>query len=1146
MNFTHLHLHTEYSLLDGASRIKELVKRAKELDMHSVAITDHGVMYGVIEFYKECKKYDINPIIGCEIYVTSKDMHIKDRTNPYSHLVLLAENNEGYQNLIKIVSQGFIEGYYRKPRVDKEVLRKYSKGIIALSACLAGEVQKTIVNNGYNAAKEVAIEYNNIFGSGNFFLEIQRHGIEAQNIVIENNLKLSKELNIPIVCTNDSHYIYREDEQPHDILLCLQTGKKLMDTDRMRYEGGQYYFKSKEEMNELFSDIPQAIENTELIAHRCNVDIEFGKLKLPHFHIDTQETPNEYLRRLCNEGLNKKYSNVTDEILERLEYELNTIENMGYVDYFLIVQDFIKYAKNNSIPVGPGRGSAAGSIVAYALDITEVDPLKYDLLFERFLNPERVSMPDIDIDFCYQRRQEVIDYVVRKYGVESVVQIITFGTLAARAVIRDVGRVLDIPLNNVDKIAKMIPTDLGITIDKALEQNYDLKLLYENDSEVKYLLDMSKRLEGIPRHSSIHAAGVVISGKNIVEYVPVSRGADNIITTQYTMGLLEELGLLKMDFLGLRTLTVIHDCIEMVKDIHGIDINIYDIPIDDENVYKMISSGATDGVFQLESRGMKSFMKELKPDCFEDIIAGISLYRPGPMDFIPTYCRRKNGAEQISYETEELKSILNNTYGCIVYQEQVMQIVRKLAGYTLGQSDLLRRAMSKKKSDVMEKEKADFVYGNSERGIQGCINRGISEEVAKRIYDEMLDFAKYAFNKSHAAAYAMLSYQTAYLKYYYPEIFFAAMMTSVKGNNIKVCEYIEACKSLGIEILPPDINSGERDFSVRYGKIVFALSAIKNLGDAVIDNIVYERKRNGNYKSVRDFLNRLDGKDANKRAVESLIKAGAFDSIEGSRKSKLEQFSIISSELSNKKRKNISGQMFLNQFLDDIEDEVVHDVSTDEFDKKTLFEFEKEMLGLYLTGHPLEDYMDEITALTTLNTLKLSQTEENTEEVIEFYDNKMQVIAGIISDIRIMTTKTNKQMAFVQMQDFYSTIEAVVFPNVYEKYKNLLYIGNSIFLQGKLQIATNMGISILADKIVNITDIKKILWISFSDDKVYNEKEVYDMFKEYIGNDNLRIYIANTKKVMELNIKINASCEIIDKLREKYGNDNVKLTYKSI
>lgn len=1146
MNFTHLHLHTEYSLLDGASRIKELVKRAKELDMHSVAITDHGVMYGVIEFYKECKKYNINPIIGCEIYVTSKDMHIKDRTNPYSHLVLLAENNEGYQNLIKIVSQGFIEGYYRKPRVDKEVLRMYSKGIIALSACLAGEVQKTIVNNGYDAAKEVAIEYNNIFGSGNFFLEVQRHGIEAQNIVIENNLKLSKELNIPIVCTNDSHYIYREDEQPHDILLCLQTGKKLMDTDRMRYEGGQYYFKSKEEMNELFSDIPQAIENTELIARRCNVDIEFGKLKLPHFHIDTHETPNEYLRRLCNEGLNKKYSNVTDEILERLEYELNTIENMGYVDYFLIVQDFIKYAKNNSIPVGPGRGSAAGSIVAYALDITEVDPLKYDLLFERFLNPERVSMPDIDIDFCYQRRQEVIDYVVRKYGVESVVQIITFGTLAARAVIRDVGRVLDIPLNNVDKIAKMIPTDLGITIDKALEQNYDLKLLYENDSEVKYLIDMSKRLEGIPRHSSIHAAGVVISGKNIVEYVPVSRGADNIITTQYTMGLLEELGLLKMDFLGLRTLTVIHDCIEMIRDIHGIDINIYDIPIDDENVYKMISSGATDGVFQLESRGMKSFMKELKPDCFEDIIAGISLYRPGPMDFIPTYCRRKNGAEQISYETEELKSILNNTYGCIVYQEQVMQIVRKLAGYTLGQSDLLRRAMSKKKSDVMEKEKADFVYGNAERGIQGCINRGISEDVAKRIYDEMLDFAKYAFNKSHAAAYAMLSYQTAYLKFYYPEIFFAAMMTSVKGNTIKVCEYIEACKSLKIDILPPDINSGERDFSVRDGKIVFALSAIKNLGDAVIDNIVYERKRNGNYKSIRDFLNRLDGKDTNKRAVESLIKAGAFDSIDGTRKSKLEQFSIISAELSNKKRKNISGQMFLNQFLDDVEEEVTYNISTDEFDKKTLFDFEKDMLGLYLTGHPLEDYIDEITAITTMNTLKLSQTEENTEELIESYDNKVQVMAGIISDIRVMTTKTNKQMAFVQIQDFYSTIEAVVFPNVYEKYKNLLYIGSSIFLQGKLQIGTNMGISILADKIVNITDIKKILWISFSDDKVYNEKEVYDIFKECVGNDNLRIYIADTKKVMELNIKINVSCEIVDKLREKYGNDNVKITYKII
>ena len=845
MNFTHLHVHTEYSLLDGSNKIKECVLRVKELGMDSVAITDHGVMFGVIDFYRAAKAEGIRPILGCEVYVAPNSRHDREYGNNedrYYHLVLLAETNEGYNNLMKIVAKGFTEGYYYKPRVDLEVLEEYHEGIIALSACLAGEVQRFLNRGFYEEGKKAALRYENIFGKGNFFLELQDHGMPEQKRVNMELLRLSQDTGIELVATNDVHYTYAEDEKPHDILLCLQTGKKLSDENRMRYEGGQYYVKSPEEMAELFPYALQALENTHKIAQRCNVEIEFGVTKLPKYDVPEGYTSWEYLNKLCFEGLDRCYPDHDKDLEEQLTYELNIIQRMGYVDYFLIVWDFIKYAKDHGIAVGPGRGSAAGSIVSYTLGITTIDPMKYSLLFERFLNPERVSMPDIDVDFCFERRQEVIDYVVEKYGKDRVVQIVTFGTLAARGVIRDVGRVMDLPYQLCDQTAKQIPQELNITIDRALKVNPELRKNYEDSGEIHELIDMAKRLEGLPRHTSMHAAGVVISQKSVDEYVPLSRGSDGSITTQFTMTTLEELGLLKMDFLGLRTLTVIQNAVNMVKKTKGISIDIEKIDYDDKQVLASIGTGKCEGIFQLESAGMKSFMKELKPKSLEDVIAGISLYRPGPMDFIPQYIKGKDYPETITYDCEELRSILEPTYGCIVYQEQVMQIVQKLAGYTLGRADLVRRAMSKKKASVMEQERKNFVYGNEAEGVPGCISRGISEKVANKIFDDMTDFAKYAFNKSHAAAYAVLSYQTAWLKYYYPVEFMAALMTSVIDNPSKVAEYILNCKQMGIAILPPDINVGYAGFSVSEKGIHYGLSAIKSIGRSVIDAIVAERK----------------------------------------------------------------------------------------------------------------------------------------------------------------------------------------------------------------------------------------------------------------------------------------------------------------
>ena len=961
MSFAHLHVHTEFSLLDGSNKIKEYVSRVKELGMNSAAITDHGVMYGVIDFYREAKKQGINPILGCEVYVAPNsrfDREITGGDDRYYHLVLLAENEEGYANLTKIVSKGFVEGYYYKPRVDKELLRKYHKGIIALSACLAGEVARFLTKGLYEEAKKTALEYQEIFGEGNFFLELQDHGIPEQGLVNQQLFKMSEETGIELVATNDIHYTYAEDAKPHDILLCIQTGKKLSDENRMRYDGGQYYVKSEEEMLRLFPYAKQALENTQKIADRCHVEIEFGVTKLPKYDVPDGYTSWEYLQKLCYEGLEKRYGDPSEELKERLSYELETIHQMGYVDYFLIVWDFIKYAKDHGISVGPGRGSAAGSIVSYCLEITTIDPIRYQLLFERFLNPERVSMPDIDVDFCYERRQEVIDYVTRKYGKDCVAQIVTFGTLAARGVIRDVGRVMDLPYAYVDSISKMIPQELGITIDKALKMNPDLKKLYDTDETVTNLIDMAKRLEGLPRHCSMHAAGVVICQKPVDEYVPLSRAADGTITTQFIMTTLEELGLLKMDFLGLRTLTVIQNAVLLARRKQP-ELNINQIDYNDQKVLDYIGTGKTDGVFQLESAGMKGFMKELKPHNLEDVIAGISLYRPGPMDFIPQYIRGKNDSSSITYDCPQLEPILAPTYGCIVYQEQVMQIVRDLAGYSLGRSDLLRRAMSKKKAAVMEKERKIFIYGDEETGVPGCIKNGIDEQTANKIYDEMIDFAKYAFNKSHAAAYAVVSYQTAWLKYYFPVEYMAALMTSVIDNPSKVSEYIYACRQMNIKILPPDINKGEANFSVDGGDIRYGLAAIKSIGRPVIKAIVEDREELGLFQNLEDFITRLSAKNIlNKRTIENLIKAGALDTLGGTRKQFMSIYVQIVDHVTQEKKNSMVGQMTLFDLVseDQKEEFQIRMPDVGEYSKETLLAFEKEVLGIYVSGHPLEAY----------------------------------------------------------------------------------------------------------------------------------------------------------------------------------------------
>ena len=1006
MNFTHLHVHTEYSLLDGSNKIKEYVARVKELGMTAAAITDHGVMYGVIDFYRAAKEAGIKPILGCEVYVAPNSRFDKETSvsdDRYHHLVLLAENNEGYANLTKIVSKGFVEGFYYKPRVDMEVLEKYHEGIIALSACLAGEVQRNLARGLDKEAEEAAYKYEAIFGKGNFFLELQDHGIPEQRLVNQKLLGLSKKTGIELVATNDVHYTYREDEESHDILLCLQTNKKLDDENRMRYEGGQYYVKSPEEMAELFPYALEALENTCKIAKRCEVEIEFGVTKLPKYDVPDGMTSKEYLNKLCFEGLERRYPEDKGELAEKLNYELSVIERMGYVDYFLIVWDFINYARKHDIMVGPGRGSAAGSLVSYCLGITNIDPVKYNLLFERFLNPERVSMPDIDIDFCFERRQEVIDYVVRKYGKDRVVQIVTFGTMAAKGVIRDVGRVMDYPYAYVDSIAKMIPNELNMTISLALDKNPELRKLYQTDPQVTRLIDMSKRLEGLPRHTSMHAAGVVISQKSVDEYVPLSRASDGTITTQFTMTTIEELGLLKMDFLGLRTLTVIQNAVRLAEKSSGVKIDIDHIDFSDKKVLELIGSGKTEGVFQLESGGMKGFMKELKPQSLEDIIAGISLYRPGPMDFIPKYIRGKNDISAISYDCPQLEHILSPTYGCIVYQEQVMQIVRDLAGYTLGRSDLVRRAMSKKKASVMEKERQNFVYGNEAEGVKGCIANGIDERTANKIYDEMIDFAKYAFNKSHAAAYAVVSYQTAYLKCYYPVEYMAALMTSVIDNPGKVSEYIMTCRNMGIEILPPDINEGSSGFSVSGNSIRFGLSAIKGVGIPVIHEIEEERKLSGKFSTLQEFIDKMAPRGTvNKRVIENFIKAGVFDSLGHNRRQCLLIYNKFMDAANSERKNSIAGQMTLFDIAgtEEKQDFKIQMPQVEEFDKETVLAFEKEVLGIYISGHPLEGYLELLKKNATNTTRDFVIREETNEPIVE--DGAMAVVGGMIVEKRIL------------------------------------------------------------------------------------------------------------------------------------------------
>lgn len=1041
MAFAHLHVHTEYSLLDGSNKIKEYVEKIKALGMTAGAITDHGVMYGVIDFYKAAREAGINPVLGCEVYVApgsrlDREMvHGEDR---YYHLVLLAENNTGYSNLMKIVSKGFVEGYYYKPRVDMEVLEKYHEGIIALSACLAGEVQRNLVRGMYEEAKEVAYRYERCFGKGNFFLELQDHGIPEQKLVNQQLLRMSQETGIELVATNDVHYTNAEDAEPHDILLCLQTGKKLADEDRMRYEGGQYYVKSEEEMKSLFPYALQALENTQKIADRCHVEIEFGHTKVPHFEVPEGYDSWTYLNKLCHEGLDKRYGADAPKYLQKLDDELAVIKNMGYVDYFLIVWDFIHYAREHDIMVGPGRGSAAGSLVSYTTGITDIDPVRYNLIFERFLNPERVSMPDIDVDFCFERRQEVIDYVVEKYGKDCVTQIVTFGTLAARGVIRDVGRVMDLPYNFVDTIAKAIPNELGITIDKALLMNPELRGMYESDESVKKLIDMSRRLEGLPRHTSMHAAGVVISQKPMDEYVPLSRASDGTITTQFTMTTIEELGLLKMDFLGLRTLTVIQNAVRLAEKSSGKKIDMNAIDYNDKKVLDSLGTGKTDGVFQLESAGMKNFMKELKPQSLEDVIAGISLYRPGPMDFIPAYIKGKDHPESITYDCPELEPILAPTYGCIVYQEQVMQIVRDLAGYTWGRSDLVRRAMSKKKGNVMEQERKNFVYGNPEENVPGCIARGIDEKVANKIYDNMIDFAKYAFNKSHAAAYAVVAYQTAYLKYYYPVEFMAALMTSVLDNTSKVSEYIYTCRQMGIAILPPDINEGEGGFSVSGQAIRYGLSAIKSIGRPVIDAIVEERKIRGPFTTLKDFITRLSGREVNKRTIENFIKAGALDGLEGNRRQKMMIYGSLLDALNQEKKTTMAGQMTLFDIAPE-EDKAEYEIklpNVEEYDKEVLLGFEKEVLGIYISGHPLEEYMERLKKNTNAVTTDFVLDEET--GTLKVSDGAKVRIGGMITDKVIKYTKSNKAMAFITLEDLVGTVEIIISRRIMSVMQNIL------------------------------------------------------------------------------------------------------------
>lgn len=1152
MEFCHLHTHTEYSLLDGEASIKKLVSRVKELGMTSCAITDHGSMYGVVDFYREAKAQGIHPVIGCEVYMAprSRFEKVHDIDNKTSHLILLAENPTGYKNLIKMVSSGYIDGFYYKPRIDFELLKEHSEGIIALSACLAGEVPKALLSGNYDRAKEIAERYAETLGKDNYFLEIQDHGIAEQKRIIPEIIRLSQETGIGIVATNDIHYLKKEDAKYQDVLMCIQMEKTVDDPDRMKFETEEFYIKSPEEMADLFEYVPEAIENTEKIARRCNVDFDFETRHLPSYDVPDGQDAFEYLTKLCKEGLEKRYSPVPDELRERLDYELGVIKNMGFVDYFLIVWDFIHFAKNNGVTVGPGRGSAAGSIVSYALGITTVDPIKYGLIFERFLNPERVSMPDIDIDFAPEGRQKVIDYVVEKYGEGQVAQIITFGTMKAKLAIRDVGRALNIPYAEVDRVAKLVPFDLKMTIQKAIDISTELKTLYENDPKIKELLDTSMALEGLPRHASTHAAGVVITSEPIVNYVPLQLNADNFITTQFTKDTVENLGLLKMDFLGLRNLTVIENAVKIIKKTRGIDLDIDNIDYNSPEVYELISSGNTDGVFQLESAGMQSFMQELKPDSLEDVIAGIALYRPGPMEQIPRYIKSKKNPETIKYKHPLLKDILDVTYGCMVYQEQVLEIVRLLAGYSLGKADQMRRTISKKKADQMVIERKNFIYGSDDGEIAGCIKNGIDEATAISIFDEINDFANYAFNKSHAAAYAFVTYQTAYLKTFYPVEYMASLISSIDDLD-KINHYIANCKEMGIDRLPPDVNKSEDTFTVENGAIRFGLSAVKNVGRAMIVNLVAERNANGEFKSFSDFIERMTGRDINKRAVEGLISCGAFDSMGIKRSQLIAVYERAIEGEARSARDNVAGQMSLFDTADEETEMEFPDIP--EFDRKSLLKMEKQSTGLYFSGHPMEEYEDKIKKLTKYNIsdvlTSVHRDEDGNYHAVDgkLRDGDMLVICAAIASRKNKTTRQNAQMAFLNLEDIYGSVECIVFPKVLSEYSPILQEDSLVAVSCRMSVREDEEPKLLMQTVLPLDealsakkDIKR-LYIQLETRSSETLKDVEEALMPYQGDMEVRLFFKDTKKMAAVprRLYFNGTENALSDLKSIFGDDNV-------
>ena len=1153
--FVHLHTHTEYSLLDGASRIGDVIARAKELGMKSLAITDHGAMYGVVDFYKEAQKQGIKPIIGCEVYVAPRTRFDKtyEYDSKYSHLILLAENNIGYKNLIKIVSAGFTDGFYYKPRVDFELLKEHSEGLIVLSACLAGEIPKLLLADNYEGAKEVCKKYIDVFGKDNYFIEIQDHGLREQKQTNPLLIKLAKELGVGIVATNDVHYVNQYDAEVQDVLMCIQMDKTVDDPDRMKFETDMFYLKSGDEMENLFSYIPEALENTVKIADRCNVSFDFGTRHLPSYDVPDGKDAFEYLKELCFDGLKKRYETVTDELKERLSYELNVIKTMGFVDYFLIVWDFIHFARENDVMVGPGRGSAAGSLVSYTLEITSIDPIKYSLIFERFLNPERVSMPDIDVDFAPEGRQKVIDYVVKKYGSDKVSQIITFGTLKAKLVIRDVGRALNIPYNEVDKVAKAIPDDIKMTLDKALEASPDFKSIYQEDPTIKRLIDLARKLEGLPRHKGTHAAGVVITEEPTVEYIPMQLNED-AVTTQFVKDTVEELGLLKMDFLGLKNLTIIENAVKIIEKTRGIKLDMSKMDYELKEVYETIAQGNTDGVFQLESQGMKSFMQELKPDKLEDLIAGISLYRPGPMDSIPAYINNKKNPDKIKYKHPLLEPILNTTNGCMVYQEQVMEIVRVLGGYSLGGADLMRRVISKKKMAQMEIERQNFIYGKKDDNanviVEGCVNRGIDEKTAISIFDEIYDFANYAFNKSHAAAYAYVAYQTAYLKTFYPVEFMASLISSADDTD-KVNKYIINSNKMGIKLCPPDINKSSDTFNVEGNSIRFGLSAIKNVGKGFVQKIVTERERNGEFSSFSDFISRMAGHDINKRAVEGMILCGAFDSMGIKRAQLMQVFEAAIDAEQSAKSGNVAGQFTL--FDEDVTTEIILP-DVEEFDKRTLLKFEKQTIGMYLSGNPLEEYEDKIRQITKYNLADVMNAAEKDENGIYIKtenglkDGDSFKICAVINSRRNKITKSNSQMAFLKLEDSYATVECLVFPKILGKLSYLLQEENIIVADVRLSLREDEEPKLIIENAILLDDIKQkekkpTVYIRMSTRSAELLGAYKDILIKHHGTTPVCLYFEDTKERLWApdNMKIATDDVSLARLKECFGEKNVVL-----